>query len=102
MQLRKGSRNKIIQIDGVGTQFINGYGKRYKFINVGLFGEESIKRIEGDLMWLSKNQDGTPNIDEVPFFIHGTNSDLTPRVRFNKLIAKSRYPNKGLRKKYDL
>ena len=103
MQLRKGSRNKIIQIAGVGTQFVDGYKKRLRFYT-GLFNntKESVRWIEKDLMWVSMNPDGTPDIDEKPLFFHGKGSPHSPRERFNRHMATSRYPNKGLKKKYDL
>ena len=103
MQLRKGSRNKIIEIDGVGTHFVDGYKKGLRF-QISIFNntKESVKNIEKDLMWVSMNPDGTPDIDEKPLFLHGIGSLHSPRERFNRHIATSRYPNKGLKKKYDL
>lgn len=103
MQLRKGSRNKIIQIDGVGTQFVDGYRKGLRFHTRFLnFQKESVKWIEKDLIWVSMNPDGTPDIDDRMPFMPGKLSNMSPRERFNKHMATSRHQNKGLRKKYDL
>tara|TARA_R110002020_G_scaffold97593_2_gene232631 strand:- start:1933 stop:2241 length:309 start_codon:yes stop_codon:yes gene_type:complete len=102
MQLRKGSRNKIIEIDGVGTHFVDGYKGLRSYTELFNNTKESVKNIEKDLMWVSMNPDGTPDIDEKPLFLHGKGSPHSPRERFNRHMATSRYPNKGLKKKYDL
>ena len=103
MQLRKGSRNKVVFVPGQTPVLMNGYRQGFRFQVRYLGKDNGIKDIENSLMWVGKNPDGTPNIDEEPIFIHGTATSLyTPRTRFLKHIANSRYPHKALRKKYNL